>query len=93
MKVTPEARITIRTHPAARRTGVIRYQEGVLHIGVTAPATGGKANQALVDFLSDILEIPKREIEIERGATSRNKLIRACGLTADEVIRRINSGL
>jgi len=42
---------------------------------ITAPASDGKANKALVDLLSDEFGVPKRGIEIIKGLKSRHKTI------------------
>ncbi|MEW6141980.1 MAG: DUF167 domain-containing protein [Chloroflexota bacterium] len=88
-----ETRITVRAHPGAIRSGVMRYQEGIWHISITAPAASGKANRALVNYLAELLDIPKQDIEIERGLTGRTKLVRICGLTEEEATRLIKTGL
>jgi uncharacterized protein YggU (UPF0235/DUF167 family) len=46
----------------------------------TAPALEGKANAALCALLAEELKIPKRNIVLERGQQSRNKLIRIEGI-------------
>ncbi len=45
------------------------------------PPEGGKANQKVVELLSKALKIPKSNIEIVRGETSRIKLIRIEGIS------------
>ncbi|GAG18483.1 unnamed protein product, partial [marine sediment metagenome] len=42
----------------------------------------------LVKFLSDILEVSKSSLTIEKGMTSKRKVICISGLTETEVIRR-----
>lgn len=46
-----------------------------LSIKVTAPAEGSKANAAVIKLLAGELGIPKSAISIERGLTSRHKLV------------------
>lgn len=43
---------------------------------LTAPAVDGKANEALVEFLSDHYNVKKNQIKIIRGQNSRNKVIK-----------------
>ena len=45
-------------------------------INLTAVAEDGKANAALIKFLAKEFKISKSKIEIIRGETSRNKMIR-----------------
>jgi hypothetical protein len=59
---------------------------GAIKIKLRAPAVEGKANAALRRFLAEELEIPERQIVLERGEKSRDKSIRIDGLT-EEVLR------
>ncbi len=62
----------------------------VLRIGVTAPPEDGKANEALVDFLTKGLRLPRRDLAIVQGAANRRKLLRLSG-DPDMLYTRINS--
>jgi uncharacterized protein YggU (UPF0235/DUF167 family) len=42
---------------------------------VTAPAEGGRANEALLQLLAREWRVPRRDLAILAGAASRNKLI------------------
>lgn len=54
-------------------------QEGELtKIYLTAPAVDGKANKALMEFLSEYFHVPKSQIEIIKGLKLRNKTINIC---------------
>ena len=46
---------------------------GVLKLAVTAPPAGGRANSAVVEVLAKTWHLPKRAIEITRGAHDRDK--------------------
>lgn len=50
-------------------------QEGALKVKLTAPPVDGEANQALINFLARLLGIPKRDIIILKGETSRHKYV------------------
>jgi len=65
-----------------------RYGEAV-KIRLTAPPVGGKANEALVEFLAKRLNVPKKKIEILSGASSRNKMVCVLGLTPQELEARL----
>ena len=76
-------------HPGAKRNEVVRFEEGVWHIKIAAPPTEGKANKELIEFLSEILDISKSRITIDKGATSHRKLISVQGITKEEVEERL----
>ena len=58
---------------------------------IAAPPVEGKANIELVDFLSEVLGVSKSRITIEKGTTSRRKLIAMEGLTEAEVTKRLQT--
>lgn len=69
--------ITIDVSPGASRTEVAGVNEwrGALQVRVAAEPREGAANEELVRFLAERLGVPRRTIEIERGATSTLKVV------------------
>ena len=55
-------------------------------IRLAAPPVKGAANEALVAFLSDALDLPRRNLTIVSGETSRDKRVRIEGI--DEATAR-----
>lgn len=53
--------------------------QGNLKVKVHAPPVDGKANKELIDFLSEIFDVPKSHIEILSGETSSNKKVKIIG--------------
>jgi len=49
---------------------------GALVVRITAPPEDGKANDAVLRLLAKALARPASSLELVRGATTRNKLIR-----------------
>jgi uncharacterized protein (TIGR00251 family) len=77
-------RLAVRLTPRASRNGL----DGVgadadgrpfLRIRLTAPPVEGAANQALIDFLSEILAVRKKDIAIRSGDTGRFKILEVTG--------------
>ena len=68
-------RIRIRVIPNASRDTVAGWQEGVLRVKLQAVPEGGRANRALIAFLSRELGCHRREIRILSGETSRHKVV------------------
>jgi uncharacterized protein (TIGR00251 family) len=66
--------LPIRVKPNSRHDRISK-ENGVLTIRVHAPAQEGKANKAVVEFLSETMDIPKSYIEIIGGLTSANKRV------------------
>ena len=67
--------LAVKIVPGAHKTAVIGSEGEWLKIRVAAPPADGKANQALVQFLADLLSIPKSYIHIKSGFTSRRKVV------------------
>ena len=83
---TPEGcTLNVRIHPGARKNAIHGLHDGALKISLTTPPVDGRANEALIAFLSDQLRIPKARITLLTGATSRSKTLRIATLTGPEV--------
>ena len=86
-------KIAVQGHPGAKRTEVVRFEEGVWHIKIAAPPTEGKANKELIEFLSELLDISKSRISIDKGATGHRKLIAIKGMTKEAVEERLKQAI
>lgn len=84
---------SVRVQPRAKRNAIAGEMGDALKLALTAPPVEGKANQACVKFLADLLDVPRSSITIAAGETSRNKLIRVSGLTAAQIALRLSSAL
>jgi uncharacterized protein len=62
---------------------------GAVLIRLAAPPVEGVANDALIAFLSDALDLPRRNITIVSGEKSRDKRVRIDGLDAGEARARL----
>jgi uncharacterized protein (TIGR00251 family) len=89
----PEAPVTlsIRIQPRASKNEIVALAGGGLKIRLTAPPVDGAANEALVKFLADTLSIPKSNVEIVSGHTSKNKIVKISGISKEEARRMLNS--
>jgi len=83
------AKITVHVQPNAQRNEALGYEDGVLRVKIAAPPVKGRANKELIEFLSDILGVSRGSVTIEKGATSRSKVIGVSGLSQDEVETRL----
>lgn len=88
-------RFEVRVQPRSSRNQIIGEQEGALKIKLTAPPVDGEANQALVTFLSEILGVAKRDVQIVKGKSSRYKSVVVTGLSSAaflQIIQGFESG-
>ncbi len=79
------AQFALRVQPRASRTGFVGVMGDAIKLAITAPPVDGKANEAVVKYLSDLFRVPKSGIAIVSGETGRNKLIAIRGMTAEQV--------
>jgi len=86
--------LKVQVHPGARREALRGWRaDGALKVDVTAAPEGGHANAAVRALLAGTLALPKREVAVVRGQSSRAKLVEVQGLDEDEVRRRIDRAL
>jgi uncharacterized protein len=81
--------LRVRVQPRASRTEVVGLQGGSLKVRLTTPPVEGAANRELERFLAKVLGLPRSSVELLRGATSREKLVRVRGLSPEEVRERL----
>ncbi len=83
--------LTIKITPRSPKNDILGIMEdGTIKIRLTAPPVDGKANNALIDFLSEILDIQKDKILILSGHTSRTKMISFRGANKSQLIEKIS---
>ena len=71
-------KLHVKTTPNARTSEIVGWEADPLHgrilrIRIAAPPVEGKANAALRAFLADHLGLPKSQVTLEKGDTSRIK--------------------
>jgi uncharacterized protein (TIGR00251 family) len=85
------ATFAVKVHPRAKRNAITGELGGALKLSLTAPPAEGRANKACIEFFAKLLKAPSSSVTIAAGQSSRNKLIRVAGLSAEEVKERLGS--
>jgi uncharacterized protein len=75
----------VRVQPRSSKNEVTGVMEGALKIRLQAPAVEDRANEALREFLAELLKRPKSAVRILSGGRSRVKRVEIAGVTASEV--------
>ncbi|MGE5753742.1 MAG: DUF167 domain-containing protein [Deltaproteobacteria bacterium] len=83
------ATLTVHVVPRSSKEEVAGLVEGAVRVRLTAPAVENRANEALVRFLSRVLDVPRRQVEVVAGQRGRRKIVRIHGATKKEVYRRL----
>ena len=87
---TPDgATLAIKVHPRARKNAITGELGGALKLSLTAPPVEGRANEACIEFLANLLKVPRSSVTIASGQSSRRKVIRVSGVSADDVQTRL----
>ena len=66
--------INIRVVPRARLNKITVDDDGNLKVYTTTAPTDGHANDAVIKMLSEHFDVPKSNIKLVRGCTSRTKV-------------------
>jgi uncharacterized protein (TIGR00251 family) len=93
LPVEDGATFGVKVVPRASRDELAGIQRGALRVRLTAPPVEGAANRALVEFVAEILGIPKRDVDIVSGHGSRRKVVAVRGLSPREVAARLRAQL
>jgi len=83
------ATFAVRVHPRARKNAITGVLGDALKLSLTAPPAEGRANQACIEFLAEVLRLPRSSVTIAAGPASRNKVVRVAGITAGALRRRM----
>ena len=83
------ATIEVRVLPRVPRDQVMGFRGDVLQVRVAAPPERGKAHEALVKLLAEVMGTRRSEVRVVRGHTSRTKLVAVDGISPDDLRRRL----
>lgn len=77
--------VNVRVHPGAKRDAVTGTHADAIKIALAAPPIDGRANDALIAFIAELLRLPRARISLLSGASSRSKVLHIRGKSAAEV--------
>lgn len=81
--------VTVHVVPRAAQDAVQGLYGDALKIRLHAPPVDGKANETLISFLSEKLNIPKSNITLKSGLNQRRKIVFIAGISEQETRRRL----
>lgn len=86
IKDSPEGCIVeLHIQPQARKNEIIGLYNDKLKVKISAPPIDGKANQFLIEFLAEVLNVSKSSIRLLKGESSRQKQFLIRGLPPSQV--------
>ena len=77
----------VRVQPRASKDEIAGEIAGAIKIRLQAPALEGRANDALIEFLAQLLKTPKGAVRILTGERSRVKRLEIRGVTKQQIER------
>lgn len=87
--------ITVHAKPGSKIAAVTDFSDDALGVQIDAPPKDGEANAALLDFLSSVLGVKRRQVSIGSGSKSRDKVVVVEDVTLEtvfETLDRISKG-
>ena len=72
------------------KNNCLKIDDSQLIVSITAPATKGKANKALINLMAQDLHISKSQLNIVRGHTSHTKIVQI-KITKIELMQKMKS--
>ncbi|MGI6225339.1 MAG: DUF167 domain-containing protein [Peptococcales bacterium] len=73
--------IKIKVQPRASKNEIKGVQGNAIKVRLTSPPVDGAANLACQNFFAQICDLPKSQVQIVAGLTSRNKTLLIEGLS------------
>lgn len=84
--------LSVYIQPGASKSEIVGPHGDSLKIRIKAPPVEGKANEALVEFLSERLGISKRSVQVVKGELLRNKVVRVENVELNVLKQKLNLG-
>ena len=80
---------SVRVQPRASKDEIAGEMGGAVKIRLRAPAVEDRANEALIDFLAELLKTSRSAVSILGGERSRVKRIEIRGVTRQQVLNLV----
>jgi hypothetical protein len=83
--------LCVKLQPRASANEIGAPLGNELRIKVTAPPVDSAANEALIRLLAEWLACPRNRVELVRGNTSRHKVLKLHGISAETVLAKLSA--
>ncbi|XP_021800903.1 UPF0235 protein C15orf40-like isoform X2 [Prunus avium] len=77
--------ITIHAKPGSKIASITDFSDEALGVQTDVPAKDGEANAALLDYISSVLGVKRRQVSIGSGSKSRDKVVIVEEMTVQSV--------
>jgi uncharacterized protein (TIGR00251 family) len=87
-------KLALRVQPGASRSALLaRLASGEWKVAVSAPPVEGRANEAVMELVSELLGVKRRQVTLARGSSSRSKVLEVEGMSEGEAEARLAAAL
>jgi len=87
------ATFKVKVHPRGKKNAITGEVGDALKLALTAPPVEGRANEACVIFLAEVLNVSRSSVTIAAGESSRNKVICVRALSAAQIEEKLQAAL
>lgn len=84
-------KLIICVKPNSKENTIEAIDDECVSVHVAEEAKDGKANAELLEYLAEVLGIKKRDIDLDKGSKSHNKLFLVTGVTPTQAYQRLQS--
>jgi uncharacterized protein (TIGR00251 family) len=82
--------LAIRAKPTGKRNRIVNAGGPALEVELAAKPQNGEANAELIDYISDVLKVKKRDLQVISGQKSRDKqLLLESGLLNLDIVKQL----
>jgi uncharacterized protein len=81
----------VKVHPRAKKNAITGELGDAIKVSLTSPPVAGRANEACIEFFAKLLKVPRSSVTIASGQSSRQKVIRVIGLSAEAIKEHLKS--
>ncbi|ESQ30585.1 hypothetical protein EUTSA_v10011860mg [Eutrema salsugineum] len=82
--------ITIHAKPGSKSASITDVSEEAVGVQIDAPARDGEANAALLEYISSVLGVKRRQVSLGSGSKFRDKVVIVEDMTQQSVFQALS---
>ncbi|CAN8321010.1 unnamed protein product [Cochlearia groenlandica] len=82
--------ITIHAKPGSKSASITDVSDESVGVQIDAPARDGEANAALLEYISSVLRVKRRQVSLGSGSKSRDKVVIVEDITLQSVFQALS---
>lgn len=90
---TSGVRLVVCVKPNSRSNSVVSVDDEAVSLHIAAEAKDGKANAELVEYVAEVLAVHRRDVSVDKGSRSHDKLVLVSGIDATTAFSRLKCAI